>query len=53
MNIVVIIVAFLLLLQAKKFVESAPVVLKSNVGKEEAEKLKESLEKCGAEITID
>ncbi|KAK5641146.1 hypothetical protein RI129_009693 [Pyrocoelia pectoralis] len=41
------------LVQAKKFVESAPAVLKSDISKEEAEKLKEVLTKVGAEIVID
>ncbi|XP_054284337.1 39S ribosomal protein L12, mitochondrial-like [Macrosteles quadrilineatus] len=41
------------LVQAKKFVESAPTVVKADVPKEEAEKLKEALVKVGAEITIE
>ncbi|CRK86356.1 CLUMA_CG000067, isoform A [Clunio marinus] len=41
------------LVQAKKFVESAPTILKEDVTKEEAEKLKEALTKVGAEIEIE
>ncbi|KAF5284363.1 hypothetical protein FQR65_LT13580 [Abscondita terminalis] len=41
------------LVQAKKFVESSPAILKSDIGKEEAEKLKEALVKVGAEILIE
>uniref|UniRef100_A0A1B6CTE9 39S ribosomal protein L12, mitochondrial n=1 Tax=Clastoptera arizonana TaxID=38151 RepID=A0A1B6CTE9_9HEMI len=40
------------LVQAKKFVESAPTVVKSDISKEEAEKLKEALSKVGAELEI-
>lgn len=40
------------LVQAKKFVESAPVVVKADVGKDEAEKLKEALSKVGGELEI-
>jgi len=39
--------------QAKKFVESAPTVIKSDIGKDEAEKLKEAFTKVGAECVID
>ena len=39
--------------QAKKFVESLPKVLKENVSKEEAEKLKTALEAIGAQVTLD
>ncbi|XP_051162626.1 39S ribosomal protein L12, mitochondrial [Leptopilina boulardi] len=35
------------LVQAKKFVESVPVVVKSDISKEEAEQLKEALAKAG------
>lgn len=41
------------LVQAKKFVESAPTVVKADIGKDEAEKLKEALEKVGATIEIE
>lgn len=41
------------LVQAKKFVESAPQVVKADIPKEEAEKLKEALSKVGAEIVIE
>lgn len=39
--------------QAKKFIESAPVVLKENVDKEEAEKIKKELEATGAEVVLE
>lgn len=41
------------LVQAKKFVESCPTVVKGDIGKDEAEKLKEALSKVGAEIVIE
>lgn len=41
------------LVQAKKFVESVPTVVKEDITKEEAEKLKESLTKIGAVIEIE
>lgn len=41
------------LVQAKKFVESAPQVLRDNIGKDECEKLKEQLEKVGATVEIE
>lgn len=41
------------LVQAKKFVESAPTLVKDDVSKEEAEKLKEALSKVGAVIEIE
>ncbi|XP_022218549.1 50S ribosomal protein L7/L12 [Drosophila obscura] len=41
------------LVQAKKFVESAPTVVKQDIPKEEAEKLKEALSKAGAIIEIE
>lgn len=41
------------LVQAKKFVESAPTLVKDDVSKEEAEKLKEALSKVGAIIEIE
>lgn len=40
-------------LQAKKFVESAPNIVKADVTKDEAEALKTALEKVGATIEID
>lgn len=41
------------LVQAKKFVESAPAIVKADVAKDEAEKLKEALTKVGATVEID
>ncbi|XP_037826262.1 50S ribosomal protein L7/L12 [Lucilia sericata] len=41
------------LVQAKKFVESAPTVVKEDIPKDEAEKLKEALAKAGAVIEIE
>ncbi|KAH9414774.1 mitochondrial ribosomal protein L12 [Dermatophagoides pteronyssinus] len=41
------------LVQAKKFVESLPQVVKNNLSKEEAEKLKSTLESVGATCSID
>lgn len=41
------------LVQAKKFVESAPVVVKADIGKDEAEKLKEAIEKVGGTVLVD
>uniref|UniRef100_A0A6M2DNU6 Putative mitochondrial/ ribosomal protein l12 n=1 Tax=Xenopsylla cheopis TaxID=163159 RepID=A0A6M2DNU6_XENCH len=41
------------LVQAKKFVESAPAVVKTDIAKDEAEKLKEALSKVGATIEIE
>lgn len=41
------------LVQAKKFVESAPQILKKDVTKDDAEKLKATLEKVGATIEIE
>ncbi|KAG7189719.1 hypothetical protein KM043_017387 [Ampulex compressa] len=40
------------LVQAKKFVESAPVVVKADISKEEAEALKASIVKVGGEVEI-
>ncbi|XP_012228284.1 large ribosomal subunit protein bL12m [Linepithema humile] len=40
------------LVQAKKFVESAPVVVKADIAKDEAEKLKDALTKVGATVEI-
>lgn len=41
------------LVQAKKFVESAPTIVKEDLPKDEAEKLKEALQKVGAQIEIE
>jgi large subunit ribosomal protein L7/L12 len=41
------------LVQAKKFVESVPTIVKDEIPKEEAEKLKEQLTKIGAVIEIE
>ena len=41
------------LVDSKKFVESAPKVLKEGVPKEEAEKIAETLKALGAKITMD
>ena len=41
------------LVQAKKFVESAPTVVKADISKDEAEKLKDLLAKVGGTIEID
>ncbi|KAJ3003888.1 UNVERIFIED_CONTAM: hypothetical protein HDU68_005447 [Siphonaria sp. JEL0065] len=41
------------LVEAKKFVESVPKVLKENVPKEEAEKLKKLLEDLGATVILE
>ncbi|XP_065359592.1 large ribosomal subunit protein bL12 [Calliphora vicina] len=41
------------LVQAKKFVESAPTLVKDDIPKDEAEKLKEALTKAGAVIEIE
>ncbi|KAG5676347.1 hypothetical protein PVAND_006189 [Polypedilum vanderplanki] len=41
------------LVQAKKFVESVPTIVKEDVSKDEAEKLKETLSKIGATIEIE
>lgn len=41
------------LVQAKKFVESAPVVVKDEIPKEEAEKLKAAIEKVGGTVEIE
>ncbi len=40
-------------MDAKKLVESAPVVLKENVKKEEAEAIKAKLLEVKAEVTLD
>ncbi|KAK9460796.1 mitochondrial 54S ribosomal protein bL12m [Lipomyces oligophaga] len=41
------------LVESKKFVESAPKVLKENLVKEDAEKLKATLEGLGAKISLE
>lgn len=41
------------LVQAKKFVESAPAVVKADISKDDADKLKEVLEKAGAVCVIE
>ena len=41
------------LVQAKKFIESMPQIYRDNIGKDEAEKLKEQLEKVGATCEIE
>merc|ERR1712098_910505 len=41
------------LVQAKKFVESAPAVVKADVSKEEADKIKETLTAIGGECTVE
>lgn len=43
----------LLLVESKKFVESAPKMLKENVAKEDADKIKATLEGLGAKITLE
>lgn len=40
------------LVQAKKFVEALPAIIKKDITKEEAEKLKEAFTKVGAVIEI-
>lgn len=41
------------LVQAKKFVESSPTVVKAEVTKDEAEKLKEALMKVGGVVEVE
>ncbi|ORZ21544.1 ribosomal protein L7/L12 C-terminal domain-domain-containing protein [Absidia repens] len=41
------------LVEAKKFVESVPKVLKESLNKEEADKLKKALEAVGATVTLE
>lgn len=41
------------LVDSKKFVESAPKILKEGVPKEEVEKLKGVLEGLGAKVTVE
>ncbi|KAI7907977.1 ribosomal protein L7/L12 C-terminal domain-containing protein [Cokeromyces recurvatus] len=45
--------AGLSLVEAKKFVESVPKVLKENIPKEDAEKLKKALEALGATVIME
>ena len=40
-------------IQAKKFVEGVPQVIKADVSKEEAEKLKTALEAVGGSVELD
>jgi len=46
-------VANLNLMEAKKFVESLPKIVKENLPKEEAEKLKETFEALGAKVSLE
>lgn len=41
------------LVDSKKFVEAAPKILKENVAKEDAEKIKSTLETLGAKVTLE
>lgn len=41
------------LVDSKKFVEAAPKVLKENVAKDEAEKIKKTLEDLGAKVSLE
>lgn len=41
------------LVESKKFVEAAPKVLKENVAKEDAEKIKATLEALGAKVVLE
>lgn len=41
------------LVESKKFVESAPKVLKENVAKEDADKIKATLEGLGGKVTLE
>lgn len=41
------------LVESKKFVESAPKILKENVTKEDAEKIKATLEGLGAKVSLE
>lgn len=41
------------LVESKKIVEAAPKVLKENVSKEEAEKIKKALEAVGGKVTLE
>lgn len=41
------------LVEAKKFVEAAPKILKENVTKDDAEKIKQTIEGVGGKITLE
>ncbi|EJS43754.1 mnp1p [Saccharomyces arboricola H-6] len=41
------------LVEAKKFVEAAPKVLKENIAKDDAEKIKKTLEDLGAKVSLE
>jgi large subunit ribosomal protein L7/L12 len=41
------------LVESKKFVEAAPKILKENVAKEDAEKIKATLEALGAKVSLE
>ncbi|XP_076171042.1 mitochondrial ribosomal protein L12 isoform X2 [Ptiloglossa arizonensis] len=41
------------LVQAKKFVENAPVIIKTDIPKEEAEQMKKSIENVGGTVKIE
>lgn len=41
------------LVQAKKFVESVPQMIRKDISKEEADQLKASLEALGAQISVE
>ncbi|CCH59362.1 hypothetical protein TBLA_0B05300 [Henningerozyma blattae CBS 6284] len=41
------------LVEAKKFVEAAPKLLKENVAKDDADKIKKTLEDLGAKVTLE
>ena len=42
-----------IVLQAKKFVESAPAVVKADVAKDEAEKIQAALQAVGGECVVE
>jgi len=46
-------VSFVVLLQAKKLVESLPQEIKANASKEEAEKIKAALEAAGGTVVLE
>jgi len=41
------------LVQAKKFVESCPVIVKGDLSKDEADKLQKALEAAGAKCVVE
>jgi large subunit ribosomal protein L7/L12 len=41
------------LVQAKKFIESCPAVVKADIAKDEAEKIKAALAAVGGEVTVE